>query len=118
MRLKEKIEIRQFENYWEKYGREDLFTWTHRYLRLHSELLKDKIYQNMYDYHRNTLIAYLRKDLKGTLISDTELGDLIDLFADLFNKDYPKMVNKYKFLVENAYMLFKKFPEIVNKIHI
>ncbi len=37
MRVKEKIKIRRFERYWNKQGRKDLFTWVHRYLRLHSD---------------------------------------------------------------------------------
>lgn len=41
MTLKEKRKVRRFERYWKKQGRKDLFTWVHRYLRLHSELLAD-----------------------------------------------------------------------------
>ena len=63
MALKEKLQVLHFEKYWEKQGGKDLFTWVHRYLRLHRELLADKVYQDMYDYHREMLIAYVKNDI-------------------------------------------------------
>ena len=94
MTLKEKIKYRRFEKYWKKHGRKDLFTWVHRYLRLHNEVLADSVYQNMYDYHRNTLIAYLKKDVNNKKFDDTTLGELVDVLADIFNKEEAELVNK------------------------
>ena len=65
MASKEKIKTRRFKKYWEKQGRKDLFTWVHRYLRLHNELLVDNVYQDIYDYCRNALKEYLKKDVKN-----------------------------------------------------
>ena len=58
MELENKMIIRSFFKYWKKQGRKDMFTWLHRYLRLHSDLLEDSVYQNLYDYIRNELIKY------------------------------------------------------------
>ena len=87
MTLKEKIKVRRLERYWKKQGRKDLFTWVHRYLRLHSELLDDGVYQEMFDYHRKTLIAYVKRDVKRKNTTDKEYGELIDVLADIYNKN-------------------------------
>ena len=47
-----KWKIRRMENRRQTEVRKRLFTWIFRYLRLHSELLEDPIYKEMYDYHR------------------------------------------------------------------
>ena len=86
MTLKEKLKVRRFERYWKKQGRKDLFTWIYRYLRLHSELLDDSVYQEMFDYHRNTLIAYVKRDGKRKNTSDKEYGEMIDELADIFKE--------------------------------
>lgn len=116
--LKEKLKVRRFERYWKKQGRRDLFTWVHRYLRLHSELLVDSVYQNMYDYHRNTLIAYLKKDMNNKKFDDTQVGILVDIFADIFNKDKAERVNKYKSLVDGLYKFWKENQNEINEIRI
>lgn len=118
MTSKEKLEIRRFEKYWKNQGRKNLFIWIHRFLRLHSELLVDSVYQNMYEYHRNTLIAYLKKDADNKKFSDTQLGELVDVLADIFNKKEPKKVNKYKSLLDNLYNIWKTYPSAMTKIRI
>ncbi len=107
MALNENTNDRRFKKYWEKEGRKDLFTWVHRYLRLHSELLEDNVYQNIYDYYRNTLITYLKKDLKDKKCDDVKLGELVDTFADVFNNEEPELVNKYKPVVDELYKFWK-----------
>jgi len=118
MQIKEKLKIRSFEKYWKKQGRKNLFTWIHRYLRLHSELLTDSVYQNMYDYNRNTLIAYLKNNMNNKKLDDAKLGELLDISADLFNKDEAERVNKYKSLVDDLYLLCKENPNMTKEIHI
>ena len=108
MRLKDKIKIRRFKKYWKKQGRKDMFSLVHRYLRLHNELLTDSVYQNMYNYHRNTLIAYLRIDLNNKMSTDAKLGELVDVMADFFNKHTAQQVNKYKPLVDELYKYWSK----------
>jgi len=108
MILKEKIKVCRFKSYWKKHGRKDLFTWVHRYLRLHSELLEDGVYQNMYDYHRNTLITYLKNDIKDKKADDIKLGKLVDMLADIFNEKASEQVNKCKPLVDELYKFWKK----------
>lgn len=61
MNLKFKLKVRRFEKYWKKRGRKDLFTWLHRYLRLHNDLLEENVYQSMYDYFRKTLVWHIKK---------------------------------------------------------
>ena len=85
-----------------------MFTWVHRYLRLHSELLEDGVYQNMYDYHRNTLITYLKNDIKDKKADDLKLGKLVDMLADIFNEKASEQVNKCKPLVDELYKFWKK----------
>ncbi len=103
MTVKEKLKIYYFKRYWKKQGKKDLFTWIHRYLRLHSDLLTDSLYQSMYDYHRNTLITYLKNDINKKKLDDVQLGQFIDVLADIFNKNNTQRVNKYQSLVEELY---------------
>ena len=118
MGLKDNIKVRRFDRYWEKRGKRDMFTRVHRYLRLHCELLEDSVYKDMYDYHRNTLIAYLRKDTKGKKYSDKQLGEVLDILADMFNKESVEYVNKYKPLVKLLYNHWKKDPNRIREIRI
>lgn len=98
--------------------RKDLFTWTHRYLRLHSELLEDEFYKSMFDYHRKTLAAYLKKELKNTSMNDEQLCDLIDSLADLFNKTASERVNEFKPIVEELYQFWKETADTPREISI
>ncbi len=118
MTLKEKWKARCFERYWHKQGRKDMFTWIHRYLRLHSELLDDSVYQEMFDYHRNTLIAYVKRDVKRKNTTDKEYGELIDVLADIYNQNGAERVNKCKPLVEELYNFWKKTPDAIHYIRI
>ena len=118
MTLKEKLKLRRFEIYWEKQGRKNLFTWIHRYLRLHSELLSDRVYRNIYDYHRNTLIAYLKNDMENKKKDDAQLGELVDVLADIYNKKSPDRVNAYKSLMEELNSFWKKKPSNITTIRI
>ena len=88
MDRKEKRKIRRFEHYWFKRGRKELFAWLHRYLRLNKDLLEDNIYKEMYEYYQNTLIKYFRRDVKRRGTSDEEYGKLIDVLADIFNRNF------------------------------
>lgn len=108
MIFKEQFKVRSFKKYWKKQGRKDLFTWVHRYLRLHSELLTDSVYQNMYNYHRDTLIEYLKNDIGKTKMDNTQLGELVDVLADIYNKTSAEQVNKCKSLVEELYEFWKE----------
>ena len=109
---------RRIERRWFKYGRKDMFTWVHRYLRLHSELLEDDIYQEMFDYFRNTLIAYLKRDDKGKNMSDTRYGELIDELADIFNKIFANRVDKWKPIVDQLYEYWKESPNSIKEIRV
>lgn len=108
MTLKVKLHIWRMERYWKKYGRKDLCTWVHRYLRLHGELLEDSIYQEMYKFNRNKLIEYYKRDVKLKNTDDTEYGELIDVLADIFNKTGSERVNKYEQIVDILYRCWKK----------
>ena len=112
------LKNRHFQQYWEKQGRKDAFTWMHRYLRLHSELLSDSIYQKMYDYHRNTLIAYLKTDIKNMRFNDEQLGAIVDHLADVFNQDNAKQVEKYEPLIAAMYAYRKEYPDEIDEIRI
>jgi hypothetical protein len=116
--LKDKLKTRRFERHFKKQGRKDLFTWVHRYLRLHNDLLGDSIYQKMYNYHRDTLIAYLKRDVKGKNTSDKEYGEMIDELADIFNRNSAERVNKYQSLVETLYNHWKENPALNHDIRI
>ena len=118
MALKKKDKSFQFEKYWDEYGRRDTFTKVHRYLRLHRELLEDSEYKEMYDYYRNTLIMYLRKDMEDKKYSDKQLGGVLDVLADIFNKDAVEYVNSYKPLVVLLYNCWKKEPRRIREIRI
>ena len=98
----------------ENIDKKDLFTWAHRYLRLHSDLLADNIYQTMYDFFRNQLITYLKKDIENSKFNDMQLGELIDTFADAFNKEETAQVNEYKTVIEELYNYFKENASKIN----
>ena len=87
-------------------------------MRLHRELLEDSLYKRMYDYHRDTLILYLRKDFKGKRYSDRDLGDILDVLTDFFNKDSVEYINGYKFFVEQLYNRWKEDPDEIREIRI
>ena len=108
MTLIGRIKIWRRERRWFKYGRKDMFTWVHRYLRLHSELLEDTVYQEMFEYYRNTLIAYLKKEAKDKNKGDTQYGEVIDVLADIYNKSSAERVNKCKPMVDELYKLWKE----------
>ena len=118
MGLKDNIKIRRFEKYWKKHGRRRMFTKVHRYLRLHRELLEDSVYKEMYDYHRDTLIAYLRKDFKGKKCSDKQLGEDLDALADMFNEKSAEYINTYKSFVELLYNSWKNDTDRIKEIRI
>lgn len=118
MTLKDKLRLRRFKKYWKKQGRKDWFTWIHRYLRLHKELLEDSIYQSIYDYVRDTLITYLKRDVGSEFMGDKEYGEIIDSFADIFNKSSPEQVNKYRSVVESLYEFDKKNPTLKKELRI
>ncbi|MBE5733487.1 MAG: hypothetical protein E7347_00375 [Clostridiales bacterium] len=118
MKISEKLNARRFERYWEKKGRKDMFTWVHRYLRLHIELLDDSVYQEIYDYYRNTLIEYVKKDIGDKKIDNEKLGELVDTLANIINKDHADVVNKYKVVVDEIYDFWKRYPNIPKDIHI
>lgn len=103
MFFKEKIKELRQKRYMKKYGRRDFFTWIHRYFRLHTELLEDSVYQRIYDYVRNTLIAYSKREMKLKTVPDEEYGELIDTLADIYNRGSNETVNKYKRAVELLY---------------
>lgn len=118
MDRKEKRKIRRFERCWFKRGRKELFTWLHRYLRLNKDLLEDNIYKEMYEYYRNTLIKYFRRDVKRRGTSDEEYGKLIDVLADIFNRNCEERVNRYKAIIENHYSFWKENPNLEKPIRI
>ena len=96
------------ERRWKKHGRQEMFTWIYRYLRLHRESLKqDPVYQEMIEYHRATLVAYERRKQKRTQLTDRDLGVFIDLMADKFNLDNSAMVNAYKPCVDEIYKMWE-----------
>lgn len=103
---------------WFKYGRKNMFTWVHRYLRLHSELLEDIVYQEMFDYHRNMLIAYLKKDIKDKNMSDTQYGEMIDVLADIYNQNGAERVNKFKPIVDELYKSWKENLDSIKEIRV
>lgn len=108
----------RLERWWKKRGRKDAFTWTHRYLRLHGELLEDPIYKEMFDYHRATLVAYLKRDVKRNNMDDEQLGELVDVLADIFNKSSAERVNAYKPMVDELYNTWKNTPDMLKDIRV
>ena len=118
MKLREKTKARRLEKYWKKQGRKDLFTWVHRYLRLHVELLADSVYQDIYDYTRNKLILYLKNDVARKNLDDSQLGELVDVLADIFNKNETELVNKYKSVVEELYKAWTKSLNEIKEIRV
>ena len=119
MKTKEKRKTKKAPPRLNAQVRKDMFTWVHRYLRLHSELLvDDEIYKKMFEYHRSTLAAYVKKELKLTGISDGQLNDLIDTLADTFNETGSDFVEQYKPLVDELYRCWKANPEVKREIRI
>ena len=80
--------------------KKDLATWVHRYLRLHSELRKDEVYEDMYEKFRSALVQAVREDFHYGKKDEKKLEGLIDLLADEFNKENAERVNGYQPVVE------------------
>ena len=114
--LFQKLKTRRIERWWNKYGRKDAFIWTYRYLRLHRELLEDPVYQEMFDYHRAALMAYLKRDLKNKNMKDEESGELVDVLTDIFNRSAAERVNAYKPMIDNLYDIWKNTPDKIKEI--
>ena len=118
MKLVEKLKEKRFKKYWDRQGKKDLFTWVFRYLRLHSELLSDTSFLNLYNSCRNILVSYLRKDMNGKEVNDSQLEELIDALTDEFNENEPELVNQYKIAVDELNKLLKENPNILTEIYI
>ncbi|MBQ8657743.1 MAG: hypothetical protein IJ506_01270 [Clostridia bacterium] len=118
MTMKERLKMRRLERNLKKDARKNILTWVHRYFRLHIELLEDGVYKEIYEYHRKTLIEYLKRDLKGAKLDDTQLGELVDSVADIFNKNAAERVNKYKSLVDELYIFWQENPDVKDDIFI
>ena len=111
MILIDRFRVWRIERKWKKHGRKERFTWVYRYLRLHSELLEDRIYKEMYDYHRNTLIAYKKRDAKDKTLTEEQLGEMLDAFSTIVNRSIPARVNSYKPLVDELYRNWDDYPK-------
>ena len=72
----------------------------------------------MYEYYRNTLIKYFRRDVKRRGTSDEEYVKLIDVLADIFNRNCDERVNRYKAIIENHYSFWKEHPNTPKDIRI
>ena len=118
MAQEKKLSIRRFDRLWKKEGRREMFSGVHRYLRLHKELLEDPIYQKLYDYTRNTLIAYFKRDFKSKKASDEEYGKFIDRLADILSERSAEQVETFQWTVEKLYELDKAYPSLHNEIKI
>ncbi len=116
MNKEEHIKTRSIIKYWTNYGRKIIFTWVYRYLRLHNELLTDNVYQEIYDYHRNTLIAYHKKRTTLKEFDEQEYCNVFDSITDMYNKTNAKQVNKYKWLVDELYKFWKESPNDTSDI--
>lgn len=118
MILIDRFRLWRIERKWKKTGRKEMFSWVYRYLRLHRELLEDRIYKEMYDYHRNTLIAYAKRDTKDKTLTEEQLGEMIDVFSTIVNKSNPARVNSYKPLVDELYETWDDEPSGIHEIRI
>ena len=107
MSLIYRLKVRKLDKYLRNRQKE-LYTWIHRYLRLHGELLEDEIYQKMYDYNRNALINIYKKEINRKDVNDMRYGELADNLADIFNKHAADRVNERRPTVERCYNLWKK----------
>ena len=119
MTLGEWIEKRRLARYWKKKGEKSMATVVHCYLRLHSELLEDCVYKEIFDFYRNIFIGYLKKDtlLKRRKYNDKQLEILADGFADILNQGATYRVNDYKPIVEELYRKWKENPSGIKKIY-
>ncbi|MBQ8295263.1 MAG: hypothetical protein IJX87_02380 [Clostridia bacterium] len=109
---KEKAKAKHVKQLWKSYCHEDyrpkMFQLVYSYLRLHKELLEDSIYQEMYDYHRETMIAYATKWFKDTfIVQEGRCGRWVDKWADSYKEDRED-VEEVKPLVELLYKTWEK----------
>ena len=102
-----KSKVRQIEKRWKSRGERRIATSLHCYLRLHKELLEDPIYQSMYDYFRFKVMVYYKKE-GGKRKKEEEIGEIVDVVADVLNKSTIKRVDIYKPLVEGLYQFWKE----------
>ncbi len=98
-----KFTMRALAKYSQKENRKEMFRWVYRYLRLHQELLEDSLYQEMYNFHRNTLIAHFEARTNLEQFDKNEYSQLLDACADMFNKRAKRKVDRYKGFVELLY---------------
>ncbi len=113
------LKIMRIERRANKHGREELCKQIHRYFRLHRELLEDSVYKEIYDYYRATLIVYLKKDLRDNMLDDAGIGDLIDMFADYYNKKHAaENTTACRAVIDERYKTWQKLPDKCKRIRI
>ena len=117
MKSKEKIKNNTIEEELKQQNKREMFTWMHRYLRLHDELLSDEDYKNIYDYLRDSLVECLEKDMPETNFDNQQLGSMIDTIADIFNKKDAEQSEKLKPLVDEFYKIWKENPDAIKKTY-
>ena len=88
---------------WEREEKYKLYNKIYRYLCLHKELLEDPVYEKLFYFCRIGIIAYLKNDRKMGKKPDEELGELLDVLTDIYNRSYADSVEEYKPVVEGFY---------------
>ena len=79
------------------------YYWIHRYLRLHSELLEDDIYRELYDMARHMRIVRHKNKFGWKDEDEKAIGEVLDMSADFLNKESPDEVKKWKPIVRIFY---------------
>ena len=79
------------------------YYWIYRYLRLHSELLEDDIYRELYDMARHMRIVRHKNKFGWKDEDEKAIGEVLDMSADFLNKESPDEVEKWKPIVRIFY---------------
>ena len=81
--------------------------WIYRYLRLHSELLKDSVYRELYDTVRQKRIVRHKNIFHRKDEEEKAIGEVLDMGADFLNKESPNEVEEWRGFVTLFYEAFK-----------
>ena len=87
-------------NYYKKETRRAMFKIVHCYLRMHSELLEDSLYQKIYDHHRKELVLYQKRRLEPEEYDEELVGFVLDRMADMQIREERSKIEKYQRFVK------------------
>ena len=92
------------------------YYWMYRYLRLHSELLEDNNYWELYEAARHKCIVRHKNKFDRKDEEEKAIGEVLDMSADFLNKECPNEVEEWGPNVRIFYEALKQERKRMKKL--